>query len=169
LGAVFSFVKSDLVDKFQNIDRLQSNDKTNNYETIQSMINYEKKNRDIYMQNHNGTLSVLRLHRGLDFIINFLENLHKNRENSKKTPELAASAYEKTLAFRHKWAVRKLCKTGFYMLPHKHDLIKTFSQGIEKESDPERLFNDFLDTLHNIFDTIYKLYDANKFLELVVQ
>lgn len=169
LGKIFSFVKADLVDKFQNIEKLQQNDKDNNYQTIQSSLNFEKRSKDVYMVNHNATLSILRMHRGLDFIYNFLESLYRNKDNNKKTPELASQAYEKTLAFRHKWAVRKLCKTGFYMLPYKHDLIKILSQGIEKEQDKDRLFVEFLETMNNIFRIIHKLYDDNSFLELVVQ
>ena len=39
------------------------------------------------MGNQNATLSLLRLHRGLEFIRKFLENLHHNQDNKYKPAE----------------------------------------------------------------------------------
>ena len=167
-GKVFNFVKSDLVDKFQNLDRCIKNDVSqNNYETIQSSINYEKS-LNIFMMNQNATLSILRLIRGLDFLRKFLENLHKNKDNNKKTPELAGLAYEQTLSFRHKWAVRKIVKAGLYMLPYKSDLIRIMSSGIDDKKELENTFTEFLALIDKIYGIIHKIYEENNFLELVL-
>ena len=99
---MFSFVAYDLVDKFQNIEKLQQQDDSMNYVTVESAIQYEKE-QNIYMVNHNATLSLLRLIRGLDFIRKFLETFYDNIDSHKKTHELAVQVYEQTLAFRHKW------------------------------------------------------------------
>ena len=68
------------------------------------------------MGNQNATLSLLRLHRGLEFIRKFLENLHHNQDNKKKSHELASKAYTDTLSHRHHWAVRRLVSAGLYLL-----------------------------------------------------
>ena len=102
MGKMFSFVAYDLVDKFQNIEKLQQQDEEMNYVTVESAINYEKE-QNIHTVNQNATLSLLRLIRGLDFIRKFLETFYDNIDSPKKTHELAVQVYEQTLAFRHKW------------------------------------------------------------------
>jgi len=168
LGKVFNFVKADLVDKFQNIEKCIENDPNGScYVTVQSFIEHEKSNQ-IYMVNHNATLSLLRLIRGLDFIRKFLENLNNNKENNKKSPELAWSAYNDTLSFRHNWAVRRIVKTGLYLLPYKSDLIVIMSSGIENKQDGDKVFSEFLYTIDKIYMTIHKVYEKEDFLELVL-
>lgn len=103
---MFSFVAYDLVDKFQNIEKLQQKDIEFRYITVESAVLYEKE-QNIYMENHNATLSLLRLIRGLDFIRKFLETFYANIDTPKKTHELAVQVYEQTLAFRHKWYLFK--------------------------------------------------------------
>ncbi len=159
------------MDKFQNLEKCMQNDQNKkNYSTVQSSIDYEKEN-NIYMINHNATLSLLRLIRGLDFIRKFLENLHKNRDNNKKTPELATIAYEQTLSFRHKWVVRKAVKTGLYLLPYKQDLLVIMTNGIEshmQENKSEAVFLEFLATIDKIYLIIHQVFEKNNFLELVL-
>lgn len=165
---MFNFVKADLVDKFNNIEKCIQNDETGkNYLTVQSIIDYEKST-NIYMINQNGTLSILRLIRGLDFIRTMVENLYRNKDNNKKTPELACAAYNKVLAFRHNWAVRKIVKAGLYLLPYKADMIITLSQGIENPNDVNEIFRDFMNTIDSTYMIIYQLYKENDFLELVL-
>jgi len=168
LGIVFNFVKTDLTDKFQNIEKCIENDATRTYyASVQSFIEHEKTNQ-IYMVNHNATVSLLRLIRGLDFIRMFLENLYNNKENSKKSPELAWTAYTETISFRHNWKVRTLVKTGMYLLPRKSDLIMAMSNGIENKQDCDRVFCEFLYTLNNVYMIIHKIYEKEDFLELVL-
>lgn len=167
LGKIFNFVKADLVDKFQNLDKCMKRD-SKHYTTIQSSIEYEKQDKKVYMQNPNATLSILRLIRGLDFIRKFLENLYKNKDTNKKTPELAIWAYEETLAFRHNWVVRKMVRTGLYLLPYKADLISNMSHGVQNDKETDLIFKDFLGTIDSIYSIIHKLYDENNFLELVI-
>ena len=102
LGKMFSFVAYDLVDKFQNIEKLQQKDADLRYVTVESAILYEKE-QNIHMVNQNATLSLLRLIRGLDFIRKFLDTFYHNIETPKKTHEWAVQVYDQTLAFRHKW------------------------------------------------------------------
>lgn len=167
LGKVFAFVKADIVDKFKNIDKLTKNDTQNNYKSVQSTVDYERS-KNIYMVNSNGTLSVLRLMRGLHFLLTMIENLIANQHNDKKTPELCSQAYEGTLAFRHKWAVRKLVNAGFYILPYKADLIDSIASGIPPDQDKAKFLSDYFATLKNVYHIIYKHYQKYDFLELVL-
>lgn len=171
LGKLFTFVAADLIDKFQNIEKCMTNDgENNNYVTVQRALDYEKE-AGIYMVNHNATLSLLRLIRGLEFIRKILENLYQNQDNGKKSYELAGQAYDATLAFRHRWTVRKLVKAGFYLLPRKNDLINIMLMGTDpangrKENDI--VYQEVLGAISKVHSIIYKIYEQNDFLELVL-
>jgi hypothetical protein len=166
---VFTFVAADLIEKFQNIENCMNEDRTH-YTTVYSALEFEKKN-ETFMVNQNVTLSLLRLLRGLDFIRKLLDSLFHNQDNHKKSHELAVHAYEATLAFRHKWAVRQLAKTGLYLIPKKHDLIKIMLTGCDPDNERkenDKLFGEFLVVLNKVFSIIHKIYDENDFLELVL-
>lgn len=171
LGKVFSFVIAELTDKFKNVEECILKDgNRNNYRTITSAVEYEKKN-GIHLLNQNATLSVLRLLRGLDFIRKLLDYIFHNQDSHKKTHELAVQAYDETLAFRHKWSVRQLVKGGLFILPKKKDLLKIMFIGSDpnntrKEND--RLYKEFLNLLDRVFSIIHNIYDENNFLELVL-
>jgi len=170
IGKLFSFVAADLVDKFNNLEKCLAQDKNNNYATIQSAIDYEKKH-EIYMENQNATLSILRLIRGLEFISKLLENMHNNMDSNKKMPELAWQVYNQTLAHRHGWPVRQLAKAGFYLLPKKHDLFQIMLIGADPNNDKKEndtLFQDFTKSLDKVYSLIHKIYDENDFCELVL-
>lgn len=166
---MFSFVAYDLVDKFQNIEKLQQKDAEFKYATVESAIEHEKE-QNIYMVNHNATLSLLRLIRGLDFIRKFLDTFYSHIDSPKKTHELAVQVYDQTLAFRHKWSVRQLVKAGLYLLPRKQDLVTVMLHGAENSThkDHDMLMKDFMNTIDKVYSLIHKIYDDNDFLELVL-
>jgi hypothetical protein len=103
LGYVFKFVKDDVVDKlgilqsFVDIDRKGSV----HYDTVQKAIHYETE-RDLIRSNpHNFARTLLRLHRALLFIIQFLQGLN-DRPASENTATIAANAYDGTLHHHRK-------------------------------------------------------------------
>lgn len=65
MGSVFSFVSSDLKQKIDILTNLlKKNDQQ--YNTVKSMIEYEKENKLLEKPDlSNGTRTLLRLHRGL--------------------------------------------------------------------------------------------------------
>ena len=69
MGSVFSFVSSDLKQKIDVLDELLKKDEEN-YNTIKSMIEYEKDNKLLHKTDYaNGARTLLRLHRGLGTIL----------------------------------------------------------------------------------------------------
>lgn len=138
----------------------------NNYVTIHSAIEYEKST-GIYKKEKKVTLSLLRLMRGLDFLRKFIEAIYNNQKTSKKSHELAWEVYEQTLSFRHNHMIRNLVKTGVHFLPKKQELFVKLSYGAE-ETNFDELFKEFSSTLEKIYIILYKLYEENNFLELVL-
>jgi len=171
LGKVFGFVKSDLVDKLDIIEReiaqeQQDRDGVNvYYVTIHGAVVYEKS-----IGKDTATVAILRLMRGLDFIRRFLEGLNKNQDTNKKPYDLALAAYEQTLAFRHTWTVRQLVKAGLCLLPSKKNLILYMHTGVpasNSRSENDLLYQEFLDQFQKVYSIIHKLYEKHDFLELV--
>jgi len=171
LGKVFGFVKSDLVDKLDIIEREIRQEKeqcdgiNKHYVTIESTVEHEKS-----IGKNTATIAILRLMRGLDFIQRFLEGLYKNQETNKKPYELALAAYEQTLAFRHTWTVRQLVKAGLCILPTKKNLIVYMYTGVPASNsrvENDMIFQDMLTQCQKVYSGIHKLYEMNDFLELV--
>merc|ERR1712127_218637 len=79
LGKVFAFAAVDLRDKLNNLDRCLKEDK-DNYVTIPRAISYEESTQ-IHMIDANATLSLLRLHRGLDLIKKVIEGVKESLKN----------------------------------------------------------------------------------------
>ncbi|KAJ8686621.1 hypothetical protein QAD02_022415 [Eretmocerus hayati] len=124
MGSVFGFVSSDLKQKIEVLHALLSNDQDNNYASIKRMIEYEKENQLLNKNDFvNGARTLLRLHRGLDFIAEFLRQLSE-LDDSDNTSACCQDAYNKTLAKHHSWIIRKAAKVAMYTMPNRELLLK---------------------------------------------
>lgn len=123
MGSVFSFVSSDLKQKIEILIELSGKDEQN-YTTVKSMIEYEKENKLLEKADYvNGARTLLRLHRGLDFIREFLRQLG-DLSDGEKTSSCCQDAYNKTLAKHHPWVIRKAAVVAMYTMPTRELLFK---------------------------------------------
>jgi len=104
LGYVFKFVKDDVVQKLTILQEFVDKDDNNqpNFDTIQKAIDYETENNLIKKNPENFTRTLLRLHRALIFIEEFLRGL-SDRSSSDSTVSIATSAYDSTLYYHRKF------------------------------------------------------------------
>jgi len=102
LGYVFKFVKDDVVDKLGILQSFIDKDKKGerNFDTIQKGIEYETEHNLIKSNPANFTRTLLRLHRALLFIIQFLQGLN-DRQASESTVTIATNSYDATLYHYH--------------------------------------------------------------------
>jgi hypothetical protein len=93
-----------VVDKLRILQSFVDNDKkgTTHSDTIQGAIDYETEHNLIKTNSANFARTLLRLHRALLFIIQFLDGL-SNRPSSDSTSTIAASSYDATLAHHRKY------------------------------------------------------------------
>jgi hypothetical protein len=165
---MFGFVSWELNDKCGRVENCMLSEPSE-YTTVSNAIEYEKI-QGIHKVNKNASISLLRLHRGLDLIRRLVENCYSNLESKRKLSELAYEAYEQTLAFRHKWAIRHLVRVGVHFLPNKHDLmdmiLKT-APPCENGRDRDSLMYEYMSAVDRVHGVIYKIYEQNDFLELV--
>jgi hypothetical protein len=168
LGRIFGFVSWELNDKCGNVDKCILKDPSK-YMTVTEAVEYEKVS-GIYKIHSKTSISLLRLLRGLDFIRRLVENCYSNLESDRKLPELAYEAYEQTLAFRHKWAIRHLVRMGMHLLPTKSDMIDMIlktAPPCKHYKEHDGLMYDFIHTIDKVHGIVHKIYDDNDFLELV--
>ena len=104
LGRVFKFVKDDVVQKLDILQDFVDNDKTDppHFDTIQRAIDYETEHGLIQTNSENFSRTLLRLHRALLFIEEFLRGLSE-RPSSDSTVTIATNAYDSTLYYHRKF------------------------------------------------------------------
>ncbi|EFN78483.1 ceramide-1-phosphate transfer protein [Harpegnathos saltator] len=161
MGSVFSFVSSDLKQKIDILAELRNKD-NQNYTTVKTMIEYERENKLLEKADFvNGARTLLRLHRGLDFIREFLRQLG-DLTDVDKTSSCCQDAYNKTLAKHHPWVIRKAAIVAMYTMPTREMLLKKVcGENVQRNVDilPKMLevTADVFDRTHTVFDN-YRLH-----------
>ncbi|XP_029039265.1 ceramide-1-phosphate transfer protein [Osmia bicornis bicornis] len=156
MGSVFGFVSSDLKQKIEVLIELMNKD-DQNYTTVKSMIEYEKENKLLEKADHtNGARTLLRLHRGLDFIREFLRQLG-DLSDSDKTSSCCQDAYNKTLAKHHPWVIRKAAVVAMYTMPTRELLFKKVcGANVQRNVD---VLPKMLEVTADVFNRTHYLYD----------
>ena len=159
MGSVFGFVSSDLKQKIEVLVELVGKDELN-YITIKSMITYEKENNILDKGNHtNGARTLLRLHRGLDFIREFLRQLSE-LSDSDKTSSCCQEAYNKTLAKHHPWVIRKAAVVAMYTMPTRELLLKKVCGAhVQRNVD---VLPKMLEVTADVFNRTHNLYEIHQ-------
>ncbi|KAL8584119.1 hypothetical protein ACOMHN_011734 [Nucella lapillus] len=157
-GKLFVFVAKDLESKMKPIEaRRRSSAIGHHYVTLQSMMLYEVTQGIEGHKGHfpSGTRQFLRLHRALEFILEFMRRLRHGDEQA-KTARIASEVYSQTLSKHHPWVTRHLAALAVYMLPSKKFLIDVMCKhDYVKVHD---LINDVTTEAQPIYDVAQRLY-----------
>ncbi|CAF2334223.1 unnamed protein product [Rotaria sp. Silwood2] len=165
LGYVFKFVKDDVVQKLTILQGFVDKDTgaTKHFDTIQKAIDYETENNLIKTNSDNFARTLLRLHRALIFIEEFLRAL-SDRPLSESTATIASNAYDSTLYYHHGFFVRTTVKVGFHALPSRKQLDEAIFHG--HKSDIMDQYKTFIKTIKQIYDIVDGYYAEKKYLQL---
>lgn len=165
LGYVFKFVKDDVVQKLAILQNFVDKDdaETPHFDIIQKAIDYETKNNLIKTNPENFTRTLLRLHRALIFIEEFLRGL-SDRPASDSTVAIATTAYDSTLYNHHGFLIRTTVKVGFRALPSRKQLDEILFHGEKSEMISQ--YKIFIKTIRQIYDTIEAFYAEKNYLQL---
>lgn len=159
MGTVFGFVSNDLKQKIQILIDLVDKDDCN-YKTVKTMMEYEKENKLLEKRDFaNGTRTLLRLHRGLDFIREFLKQLG-DLSDGEKTSSCCQDAYDKTLAKHHPWVIRKAAVVAMYTMPTRELLFKKVC-GAEVQRNVDVLPK-MLEVTADVFNRTHNLYELHQ-------
>ncbi|CAD7077357.1 unnamed protein product [Hermetia illucens] len=161
MGSVFSFVSSDVKSKIEILEEFRSKDNAEKFVSFRGMIEYEKHENLLTKPNYvSGSRTLLRLHRGLDFIREFLGQLPNLSPNEKATA-VCQAAYNGTLAKHHPWIVRKSAVVAMYAMPTREDLLKKVCIDADKAI---AVLPDWLNVTKMVYDrteNLYTVYDLH--------
>lgn len=168
LGSVFYFVTSDIYEKIKLLNGYLK-DSPAEYRTFATLFKHEHDagllQKPASSHRKNATRNILRLHRALIFIHDFLEKLNESDKHA-KTAHVCAEVYDNTLAKYHPWVVRKAAKLGMHAaLPRREQLIDLMIKRPEDQDDQAK-FKLFLRTLRQVYDLTQALFVKYDLLEL---
>ncbi|KAJ2948255.1 hypothetical protein O0L34_g7484 [Tuta absoluta] len=163
IGTVFSFVSSDVKSKIKVMEKHREGDNKLYYDSFKKMMKYEKESSLHDKSNFvSGSRTMLRLHRGLDFIRLFLKRLSSS-ENSESTCTLCQHSYSETLAEYHPWYIRKAATLAMHALPHRPDLLNKIFGSEEQLGAAMAVLPQMLSSCDEVYDRVEKLYTDFEF------
>jgi len=126
LGTVFGWVSTDVDAKLDVIRDHRKSESSEHYQDVHSMLKYEVDSKLIKYKakdSKTGSRNLLRLHRALEYIVAFLEEV-PNLETNDKCCTISQNAYKATLQKFHPWVVQKAALLAMNLLPTKAGLIE---------------------------------------------
>ncbi|KHN83196.1 Ceramide-1-phosphate transfer protein [Toxocara canis] len=164
LGAVFAFVRSDVEEKESILaDLYASNPK--HYATVRSMISWECRHG---MPEEKGSRTLLRLHRALQFVNDFLVSL-KDSPDDVQVSWLCRRSYERTLSKYHGWLIRKGVEVASHTLSSRRLLVQAIV-GPNRHLPSEERVNDAIRRMLNastlVCERVQQLFARNHLLNL---
>ena len=146
LGTVFGWVSTDVDAKLNVIRDHRQSESSENYQDVRSMLKYEVYSQLTWLQtavacfivffqvdnklikhkakdSKTGSRNLLRLHRALEYIVAFLEEV-PNLDTNDKCCTISQNAYKATLQKFHPWVVQKAALLAMNLLPTKAGLIE---------------------------------------------
>ncbi|KAK7473305.1 hypothetical protein BaRGS_00035437 [Batillaria attramentaria] len=160
-GKLFGFVAKDLEWKMKAIEIRRKSPHGSHYVTLQSMMQYERAEGIVRVKGRvpSGTRQFLRLHRALEFILEFMRQIHQ-RDDDEKTSHIASQVYHDTLSKHHPWVTRQIAAIAVYMLPPKKTLIDVMCK--HDYNKVHTLIDDVTaagEPIYNVTQRLYENYD----------
>ncbi|XP_063851733.1 ceramide-1-phosphate transfer protein-like isoform X1 [Scylla paramamosain] len=174
LGTIFNFVSHDIQKKVTILQCYRKGGAGDYYYSIQSMIEYEQENNLLTCTDpQSGSRTLLRLHRGLEFISGFMAEIHKAADTAglgSTTSEL----YGRTLAKHHNWVLAKTVGAVLLMMPNKQTIIdrvilgsKPMTGGVAAvRAHNEALMPKVIEVMNSVYNLTQKLYEDYNILDL---
>ncbi|XP_065088155.1 ceramide-1-phosphate transfer protein [Ochlerotatus camptorhynchus] len=157
MGTVFGFVSSDVKEKVEILEKLRKHqDHGEQFESIQKMMDYERDGNLLTKKDYvSGCRTLLRLHRGLDFIYLFLKRLGELETANANTCAVCQSSYNETLAQFHPWLIRKGAVMAMYAMPNRDHLLEKVCLDA---STAIKLLPEMLAVARQVYDRTQALY-----------
>ncbi|XP_030625435.1 ceramide-1-phosphate transfer protein [Chanos chanos] len=168
LGSVFSFITKDAVAKIQIMGNHLKSENREHYVTFQSMVKYELENEQVEFHKRgnlyeSGCRTILRLHRGLQWLQLFLDRLRTSTEDS-KTSVMCSEAYNESLAKYHPWIIRKAAGVAFCALPGRPTFFEVMNVGTPEQV--VAMLGEAVPLIAEVYNITEELYAQHNMLDL---
>ncbi|CAL8126758.1 unnamed protein product [Orchesella dallaii] len=167
LGAVIrAYIGGDIKEKISIIKEHKAGKYGPFYETIEKMVIFEKSNgiheADV---DENGSRTILRLHRSLHFVLEFLRGLNKlNLDQG--LGSMGREVYNMTLAQHHPWAYKKIGRLALSTLGAKKTLVANFHDGSMTSSQLHEVIESVVTVATRVHSQCQTIYEHHNLLEL---
>lgn len=147
LGIAFKFAELEYVSKVRDLSEASPS-----YRTLNNVLDYDKRNGSVRTP---GSLSrnLRRVRQGLDLIRALFLNFLSSNDGCLK--DAASSAYAKTCAPYHTWAVRTAVYAGMYALPTRDQLLLKLN---ETENSAQKEMTRYINASLPVIEYVDKLY-----------
>ncbi|XP_061197722.1 ceramide-1-phosphate transfer protein-like [Saccostrea echinata] len=164
-GRLFGFVAKDLEEKIHVLESHMNSPNGQHYNTIQSMIEFEVTNKITKVKHKlpSGSRSLLRLHRGLEFILEFMKRLGQSSDDDRSSL-IAAETYKDTLSKYHPWIVQKMAGVAMYMLPSRRQLFETMCK--HDYTHASELLESVVNVGEPVYDRTQNIFSEHELLDL---
>ncbi|XP_014664578.1 PREDICTED: ceramide-1-phosphate transfer protein-like [Priapulus caudatus] len=172
MGRVFTFVASDIHEKCTILTGHLQSDVGTHYSSIRDMVDYEVSNSITVVHDRHklasGCRTLLRLHRALKFIIEFLDKLSAAALDD-HVSSIGHKAYDTTLRHYHPWLVRQAVGLAMYALPNVHGLAKIVAENNGHQLDHSLMqgsLQKIVQAAQPVYDVTQEMYEASNLLDL---
>ncbi|XP_062571625.1 ceramide-1-phosphate transfer protein-like [Saccostrea cucullata] len=164
-GRLFGFVAKDLEEKIHVLESHMNGPNGQHYNTIQSMVEFEVTNNITKVKHKlpSGSRSLLRLHRGLEFILEFMKRLGQSSDDDRSSL-IAVETYKDTLSRHHPWIVQKMAGVAMYMLPSRRQLFETMCK--HDYTHVSSLLESVVHVGKPVYDRTQNIYAEHELLDL---
>ncbi|CAG0898058.1 unnamed protein product [Darwinula stevensoni] len=159
MGTVFGFVHSDVATKIEQTRDLVESKEGQHYLTFKTMMEFETSNDLVHRKDpRSGSVLLLRLHRALEFIVEFLKEANEASDDASMS-SMGRGSYEKTLSKHHGWIVRNTVKLAMLTLPQKKDLFRRITyEDDETMATLRAKGTEIIVSIHSIYERCQALY-----------
>ncbi|KAK4310479.1 hypothetical protein Pmani_017965 [Petrolisthes manimaculis] len=165
LGPFFQFVATDVSAKVELLEKLLAGSSGKHYTNIQSMVKYEMDNN--LLTTNLGCRTLLRLHRALDLIRGFLDELFTTSEDENSFSRRVSRLYRDTLGNYQNKVLVKTFTGVLLLLPTRQVLIDRVTRGDAKVEDELRKKHPVaVEAVTLMYQATQDLYRENKLLDL---
>lgn len=164
LGSVFSFVATEITSKSETMHELRKNCQEEHFDSLKKMIDYEKGSQLLSDKSYvSGCRTLLRLHRGLDFIRTFLRRIAEI-ELEGSTSHIGTESYHDTLGKYHGWFIRQGAFLAMKFLPKKKTILTSVC-GSQFEQ-VEEVLPLMLEAADEVYKRTQECYEVHELLDL---
>lgn len=158
LGTVFGYINSDINEKVAILRSYRSDEISDYYKTVKSMMEYEiSKDFNVSSEHPSGSRTLLRLHRALAFASLFMKRLSEAGLEDKSS-DIAYNSYNETLAKFHPWLIRKGVGVATYTLGSCGSLIEKCGRDLSDVDETKKILSEVSIAMEEVFNLTESLY-----------
>lgn len=170
LGPIFNMVTSEVQSKVNVLQQHRKSEDGDHYTTVNDMLSFEQKQAHGGVPGDrngqpSGSRTLLRLHRALEFVTEFLVLIMRPQEGFFGAQ--VSRLYSATLGKYHSWLVRTTTSTALFTMPAHATIMQRLTKGKTEVDESVKAEMDLvIAAMKAAYDLTQKLYQQYGYLDL---